>query len=284
MRNLNATKEPRQHIYIQKEKIKKEIYDLINENSSESIIKERINDFYLTGANTEKPSLQDLLIDNTLYTVIMMHGGIKKKENQNVTVPNGMDIYRVSPTKIGICNYAPKEDLYHTFKALTRSLQQNKSTKNIIKDVIPIFDSCRKKNQKIVMSRPMNQGALEYCQTHKAEVQHRKEGKRIINKNFQIIFNEHPESRFSGIFIISPLGIFDLIDYIPKENIHIKHKEEFYVLETNLHEIIDTVERECHCTLVTFDLSCSSRPEEVSPNTFMRDMREIESRSRSNGN
>ena len=80
------------------------------------------------------------------------------------------------------------------------------------------------------------------------------------------------------------MGIFDLIDYIPKENIHIKHKEGVYILETNLHDIIETVERECRCTLVTFDLSCSSRPEEVSPNTFMRDMREIESKSRSNEN
>lgn len=276
---LNENQHESENIFNEKEKIKKEIYDLIQTNANERMIKSQIYHYHSIGYNSDKPLLKDLLINNALYVVIMLHGGIK--DTQHIVVPKGMDIFRVSPTKIGVCTYSFKQDVYDTMNVLRKSLNKNKNIRNTIKDVIPTFDTCRQKLQTLVSkNKDMNQEAIDFCKTHTSEIQHRKEGKKIINKVFQIIFNDKHDANFNGIFIVSKRGVFDLLDYIPKTLISIEHKKEFYVLTVTAKSIIDTVHHYIRqCSLVMFDLSCSSRPDNVSPNTFKRQMREIESKS-----
>jgi len=219
------------------------------------------------------PKIKDLLINDTIYIINHVHGGIKKLNNPDkILIPPTMNFYRVIASDYGACVFVNLENRFEYIQKIKEMIEKPyKNTDRNNKKKIKTIMSTLIKTTKIHMNtykglingRPniTLKSGVRYKRS-KGHVHHFS-SKELIDKSLQINLNVN--DAYTSIEIVHPTMKINLLDYIDVLN-------DNGFLNFELNQIIDLIKNVKYVLFI--DLSCSGAWDNLNNNVILNQFKE----------
>jgi len=243
------------------------------------IVKKDLIDLYLETREDKKiflPTIEQLTVNDTLYLVNFVHGGVNIKNDegrivendtvQTVDIPETMNFYRLMASDYGAlsCTLPREVDQYITDIKRFLSIKRKNTHRNNIKTIENIISKGLKKTKAYMWIRKMTRtmAATEKQKnrydTSKAHVHFFKKSKMIFKDHYVYLYKT---DKIDAIHVANPQISINLLDYL---DVTI----EAGVIRFNLADVIKLIESVKYVLFI--DLSCSSSTKGVTNNETNR--------------
>jgi hypothetical protein len=222
------------------------------------------------------PSIEQLTVNDTLYLVSFVHGGVNIKNHegtivqnntvQTVDIPETMNFYRLMASDYGAlaCTLPREVNRYLTDINHYLTIKRKNTHRNNIKTIEHIISKGFKKTKVYMklrkMTRHINATEKEKnrYETTKAHVHFFKKSKMIFKEHYVYLYRN---DQIDTIHVANPQINVNLLDYL---DVTI----EVGVIRFNLADVIKLIESVKYVLFV--DLTCSSTTKEVTNNETNR--------------
>lgn len=227
------------------------------------IIKEKLIQYYLDTKIEKKPfliPLKDLTVNDTLYIINHVHGGVKTKNDDGkitahtVDIPDTMNFYRIMPSEYSAVSCTTPLETLSLVRGINEILKiKRKNThRNNIKIIESVIGKILRKTKAHMTDRKVygmagSESAKKRYSTTKPHVHFFKESKMILKQHFVYLFNNDLIDR---IYIANPQIDINLLDYI---DIKIDSRGVITFNTADLMNVIQSIKY-----VLFIDLSCSS--------------------------
>lgn len=222
------------------------------------------------------PTIEQLLVNDTLYLVNFVHGGVNIKNHeerivqndtvQTVDIPDTMHFYRLMASDYGAlaCSLPREVDRYITDINQFLTIKRKNTHRNIIKTIEHIISKGLKKTKAYMSIRKMTR-RINATEKEKNRY-HTSRAHVHFFKKSKIIFKEHcvylyKIDQIDAIRAVNPQININLLDYLDVT-------VDAGIIRFNIAHVIKLIESVKYVLFI--DLSCSSSTKEVTNNQMNR--------------
>jgi hypothetical protein len=217
------------------------------------------------------PDIYELLVNNTLYIVNNVHGGIINMHKPDIIdIPDTMDFYRIMTSDYGSCSIG---NIFHRMEYI-EEIQKfinipykntDKNNKKRIKTIISVLIKKIKPQMNFTKSQVNHRTNIttKFKNLYKKSYHHAHDfsSNKIIDKTLQVNLNVNDGA--NSVSVVHPMEI-NLMDYIDVI-------EDKGILFFNLKQIIDLIKDVKY--VLFLDMSCSWSAERISNNDILNNFK-----------
>lgn len=240
-------------------------------------LEQKLIQIYLETREFKKPflpTIEQLSVNDTLYIVNFVHGGVNiKNENglvydvpQTIDIPSTMNFYRIMASDYGAisCTAAHETENYLTEINKFLKIKRKNTHRNNIKTIENIISKCLRKTMGHMKTRKeygikTSEKEKKRYDLSKAHVHFFKESKMIFKQHYVYLFRDDD---IDSVYVANPQMDVNLMDYI---DIKI---DRFGIITFNLADIINLIQSIRYVLFI--DLSCSSTTRNTTNNEIAR--------------